>query len=158
MNKKIILAALAAVVLSLNACGKKEEAPKPQAAPTPTSAPITVPPPVVAGVTVGSVTLGNAIGASKKVATASDGFGRKDTIYASIDTTGTGSATLKAKWTFRKGGQESLVKEDKQMIAPTGPATSEFHISKPDGWPVGDYQVEISVDDKPANIKTFTVK
>ena len=134
MNKKYILATLAALILTLNACGKKEEAPKPQSAPAPTSIPAPVPPPAMAGVTVGSITLGNAIGASKKVTQASDSFGKKDTIYASVDTTGSGSATLKAKWTYRKGGQESLVKEDRQTIAPTGPASSEFHISKPDGW------------------------
>ena len=158
MNRKIILATLAALVLTLNACGKKEEAPKPQVAPAPTTVPVPVPPPVMAGVTVGSVTLGNAIGAGMKVSQAADSFGKKDTIYASVDTTGSGTATLKAKWTYRKGGQESLVKEDKQTIAPTGPASSEFHISKPDGWPAGDYQVEIFVDDKSAQSKTFTVK
>ena len=161
MHKKYTLATLAALILTLNACGKKEEAPKPQAAPTQTSAPVSVPPPAppaIAGVTVGSITLGNAIGAGKKVSQASDSFGKKDTIYAVVDTTGAGTATLKAKWTYRKGGQESLVKEDKQTITPTGPASSEFHISKPDGWPAGDYQVEIFVDDKPARSKAFTVK
>ena len=158
MPKKYILGMLAALILTLNACGKKEEARKPESIPAPTSAPASVPPPAVAGVTVGTITLGNAVGAGKKVSQASDSFSKKDTIYASVDTTGSGTATLKAKWTYRKGGQESLVKEDTQTIAPTGPATSEFHISKPDGWPVGDYQVEIFVGDKSAQTKTFTVK
>ena len=158
MNKTYLVATLAALTLTLNACGKKEEAPKPQSAPTQTSAPMSAPPPAMAGVAVGTITLGNAIGASKKVTQASDSFGKKDMIYASIDTTGSGTAMLKAKWTYRKGGQESLVKEDTQTIAPTGPATSEFHISKPDGWPTGDYQVEVFVNDKPASSKTFTVK
>ncbi len=158
MNKKTLLATLAALVLTLNACGKKEDAPKPQVAPAPMSVPAPAPPPVVAGVAVGTITLGKAIDTGKKVSQAADSFATKDTIYASVDTTGSGTATLKAKWTFRKGSQETLVKEDKQTITPTGPATSEFHISKPDGWPVGDYQVELFVDDKPANKKTFTVK
>lgn len=158
MNKKYVFATVAALALTLNACGKKEPAPVPQAAPAPTSVPVPAPPPVMAGVSVGAINLGNAVGAGKKVAFAIDNFGKKDTIFASVDTTGTGTATLKAKWTYRKGGKESLVKEDKQTIAPTGPATSEFHISKPDGWPLGDYQVEISVDDKPAQSKSFTVK
>lgn len=158
MNKKYTLATLAALILTLNACGKKEEAPKPPSAPTQTSAPVSVPPPAAAGVAVGTVTLGNAIGASKKVAQAADSFGKKDTIYASVDTSGSGTATLKAKWIYRKGGQESLVKEDTQTITPTGPATSEFHISKPDGWPAGDYQVEIFMNDKPSQKKAFTVK
>jgi len=158
MHKIYILGTVAALILALNACGKKEEAPKPESIPAPTSAPAPVPSPPTAGVTVVTITLGNAIGADKKVAQAADSFGRKDTIYASVNTTGAGTATLKAKWTYRTNGQETPVKEDTQTIAPTGPASSEFHISKPDGWPAGNYQVEIFVADKSAGTKTFTVK
>ena len=155
MHIKYILVTLAALALTLNACSKKEVAPAPQPTPAPTAP---VPPPVMAGVTVGTITLGNAITASKKVAQAADSFGKKDTIYAAVDTTGSGTAKLSAKWTYRKGGTESLVKEDSQTIAPTGSASSEFHVSKPDGWPTGDYHVEIFMDDKSVGSKTFTVK
>ena len=155
MHIKYVPIMLAALALTLNACGKKEEAPTPQPIPAPTAP---VPPQVIAGVTVGTITLGNAIGASKKVTQAADSFGKKDTIYAAVDTTGAGTAKLRAKWTYRKGSQESLVKEESQTITPTGPASSEFHISKPDGWPTGDYQVEIFVEDKSVGTKAFTVK
>lgn len=155
MHIKYVPIMLAALALTLNACGKKEEAPTPQPIPAPTAP---VPPPVIAGVTVGTITLGNAIGASKKVTQAADSFGKKDTIYAAVDTTGAGTAKLRAKWTYRKGSQDSLVKEESQTITPTGPASSEFHISKPDGWPTGDYQVEIFVEDKSVGTKAFTVK
>lgn len=155
MHTKYILVMLAALALTLNACGKKEVAPAPQPIPAPTAP---VPPPVIAGVTVGTITLGNAIGASKKITQAADSFGKKDTIYVAVDTTGAGSTKLKAKWTYRKGGKESLVNEESQSISPTGPATSEFHISKPDGWPTGDYQVEIFMNDKSVGTKAFTVK
>ncbi len=158
MNKIYILGMLAALSLALTACGKKEEAPKPESIPVPTSAPAPVPSPPIAGVTVLSITLGNAIGADKKVAQAADSFGKKDTIYASVNTTGAGTATLKAKWTYHANGKEAAVKEDTQTIAPSGPASNEFHISKPDGWPAGNYQVEIFVADKSAGTKTFTVK
>jgi hypothetical protein len=158
MIRRILLASLVAALLALNACGKKEEAPKPEAMPAPAPAPAPVPAPPPAGVTASSINVGNAIGADKKVMQASDTFGKKDKIYASVDTAGAGTATLKAKWTYRKGGQEAVVKEDTQTINPTGPATSEFHISKPDGWPPGEYQVEIFLDDKSAGTKTFTVK
>ena len=158
MNKKYILATAAALILTLSACGKKAEAPIPPPAPAPTVAPAPVPPPVMAALAVDAIRLGNAIDSSKKVSQTSDSFGKKDTIYVSVDTTGAGTATLKAKWTFRKGGQSSLVKEDLQTISPSGPASSEFHISKPDGWPAGEYQVEIFLDDKSASSKTFTVK
>ena len=153
MRKIYILGMLAALILALNGCSKKEEAPKPPSIPAPTSVPAPV-----AGVTVLTITLGNAIGADKKVTQDADSFGKKDTIYASVNTTGAGTAPLKAKWTYRTAGQETTVKEDTQTIAPTGPATSEFHVSKPDGWPAGNYQVEIFVADKSAGTKAFTVK
>jgi PBP1b-binding outer membrane lipoprotein LpoB len=152
MKKIYALGMMAALVLALGACSKKEEAPKPQTTPAPTSTPAPT------GVTVLTVTLGNAIGADKKVAQATESFGKKDTIYASVDTTGAGTATLKAKWTYRADGKVAVVKEDAQTINPTGSASSEFHVSKPDGWPAGDYQVEIFVADKAAGAKSFTVK
>jgi len=155
MHKIYVVAMLAGLILALNDCGKKEEAPK---IPAPTSAPAPVPAPSTAGVTVLSINLGNAIGADKKVTQVADSFGNKDTVYASVDTTGAGTASLKAKWTYRTNGQETIVNETTQTIAPTGAASNEFHISKPDGWPAGNYQVEIFVADKSAGTKTFTVK
>src|SRR5262245_12989753 len=160
MNSKCFYAIVTAAVVALAACGKKEEPPKPAATPAP-------PPPVVqapapapmpAGVTVTIISVGKAIGADKKVSAPNETLSKGDTIYASVDTTGAGTATLKAKWTYHKDGKVAVVKEDTQTIVPTGPATSEFHISKPDGWPLGDYQVEVFIDDKPAGAKKFSVK
>ena len=54
--------------------------------------------------------------------------------------------------------RKAPVKEDTATISATGPATSEFHISKPDGWPVGAYQVDITMDGKPAGTKAFKVQ
>ncbi len=153
MRKQYILVVLAALVLTLNACGKKEEPRKVESVPAPTSAPAPT-----TGITVTTITLGTALDADKKVKPVTGSFDRKDTIYAGIDTTGVGTATLKAKWTYRKNGKEALVKEDTLTIAATGPATNELHVSKPDGWPAGDYQVEIFVADKSAGTKAFTVK
>jgi hypothetical protein len=110
------------------------------------------------GVTLSSVTLGKAVGADKKVTAATEVFAKGDTIYASVDTTGSGSATLAAKWTYSKDGKTVPVKEDTASISATGPSTTEFHISKPDGWPVGTYQVEIALDGKTAATKAFKVQ
>ena len=70
MHKKYVLGMLAALVLAVSACGKKEEAAKSP-----------LPPPATVGVTVATIALGNAIGPNKKVTQATDSFGRKDTIY-----------------------------------------------------------------------------
>jgi hypothetical protein len=151
MSSKSLFLILA-VAIALAACGKTEDKPKPVAQPAQ--------PPAVApaGVTAGAISLGKAIGADKKVSAAAEKFAKSDTFYVSIETTGTGSATLKAKWTYHKGGQIAPVKEDSQTIASTGSAASEFHISKPDGWPSGEYQVELFLNDKPIGAKKFMVE
>ena len=159
LSKLRLIAVAAASVLALVACGKKEPAPAPAPTPAPTPvAPAPAPAPVPAGVTVSSVSLGKAVGADKKVTAASDTFAKGDTIYASVDTTGSGSATLAAKWVYTKDGKTVPVKDDTATISATGPATSEFHISKPDGWPVGTYQVDVTLDGKPAATKSFKVQ
>ena len=159
MNKNRVLGALAVLIVALHACGKKEEqAAAPESPPATAPAPAPEPAPAPAGVTVSTITLGNAIADDKKVTQASDSFAKNDTVYAAVETTGAGTATLKARWTYHQDGKEALVNEETQTITATGPATSEFHISKPDGWPAGNYQVAILVDEQPAGTKTFTVK
>ena len=151
---KLCLSLLLSSLLLLLGCSKKEE-PAPPPAPAPAPEPAPAPP---AGVTAGTINVGKSIDADKKIAAPMETFAKGDTIYVTVDTTGSGPATLKAKWTYMKGGQTSVVKEDTQMITATGPATTEFHISNPKGWPPGDYQVEVFVDDKSVGTKTFTVK
>lgn len=109
----------------------------------------------MAAVEVTDVSLGRAIGADKSVTEATDTFAPTDTIYVSVRTEGAAaSATLGARWTFEDG---QVVDESSQTIAPTGPAVTEFHISKPDGWPAGRYEVAISLDGQPAETRSFTV-
>ena len=98
---------------------------------------------------------GSAVGADRKVTTATTTFTPKDTIYASVATTGTGTATIEAKWTYQ-GSQ--TVKDDSKTIAPTGPASTAFSISKPDGWPAGNYKVDISLNGTQVASKDFSVQ
>lgn len=152
MRKLHVLGVLAILALALNGCGKKAETPAPFPGPVSTA------PTPTAGVNVSTVTLGNAIGPMKKVAQPADSFARNDTIYASVDTTGAGTAVLKAKWTYQADGKDVPVREDSQTVTSTGPATSEFHVSKPDGWPTGNYKVEVFVAGNSAGTKTFSVR
>lgn len=140
------LATAMAVVAIGSGCGKK-------APPPPPPAPEPAPPPPVA---LGGVELGRAIGADKKIVAATTVFGVRDTIYASAATTGVAaSATLTAIWTFQTGQR---VDSTSQPIAPTGPANTEFHITKKTAWPVGKYKVAISLDGGPPIETEFEVK
>ena len=157
MRTRILFTLLVSAALALGACGKKDE-PKTTTAPAPAPASKPAPAPIPAGVTVSNVTVGKAIGGDKKVTTATDTFAKGDTMYVSVDTAGSGTAKLDAKWTYRKGDKVALVKEDSMTINAMGPATNEFHVSKPDGWPPGDYEVAVMLDGKPAGTKKLTVK
>ncbi len=143
-------AALGLVVIGLPACKKKEASAPPADAAAP------APAPAEPAFAVQGVEVGKAIGADKRIATPGTTFGRRDTIYASVATEGSApSKTISARWTYQ-GGQ--VVKEQSEAIAPTGPAATEFHISKPKPWPVGKYKVEIAVDGATAGSKDFEIK
>jgi hypothetical protein len=103
---------------------------------------------------VTSVALGRSIGADKMVVEEIGNFGPADTIYASVATEGAGSGTLAARWTFEDG---QVVDESSHPIG-GGAQVSEFHISKPDGWPVGHYEVVILLNGQEADRKGFDVE
>jgi hypothetical protein len=139
--------AVCAVLILAIACKKAEPPPAPKAAPTP-------PPPVAAVVSVSGVDVGSAIGADKRVTTPTSVFKPTDTIYATVTTSGSAPrATITAKFTFEDG---QVVNESTQEVA--GAGVTEFHISKPDGWPAGRYQVEVLLDGKSVTTKSFEVK
>jgi hypothetical protein len=149
-SRRIVWAAgLGLAVAGMASCKKKEPPPPPEAA-APAPAPA---PPAFA---VQGIELGKSIDADKKVTAPATTFGRRDTIYASVATEGAApSKAISAKWTFQDG---QVVKEQSESIAPTGPAATEFHISKKGPWPVGKYKVEVSVDGASAGSKDFEIK
>jgi hypothetical protein len=149
---------LMASIALMFACKKKEPEPAPAPAAETAPAPAPEPTPAVIPFKVTTVSLGKAIGADKTISEPATTFGPKDTIYASVASEGTApSVTVKARWTYGDAGQ--LVSESEQTLAPTGPAVTEFHISKASGWPAGKYKVEISVDGAPAGSpQEFEVK
>jgi hypothetical protein len=107
---------------------------------------------------VTDVELGNAIGPDRRITDEreTDDFAPNETIYAVVETEGAASgSTLTARWTFQDG---QVVDESTQTISPNGPAVTEFHISKPDGFPVGNYQVEILLNGRSVERKDFEVK
>lgn len=131
------------VMVLLAACKKEEPAP----APTPGAESQLV--------EVTGVTLGRAIGPDRRVTEETTTFGPTETIYVSVGTDGVSSgATLSARWTYEDG---QVVDESSQTIAPNGPEVTEFHVSKPDGWPVGKYQVVISLDGVQSGTQDFEV-
>ena len=156
------LAGLLALAVALAACSRSEAPPAPPKSPEslpgveakPPAAP-SAPAAATAHVRVASIALGSALGADKRVASPKANFAPTDTIYASVDTQGwSAPVLLTARWTYEDG---QLVNETSQR-AEAGPATTEFHIAKPDGWPAGSYQIEILADGTSAAVQRFEVR
>jgi hypothetical protein len=145
------------VALTLAACGKKDAPPAPPPAPAPV---VVAPAPdlVNVPVSVKQVVVANQIGADKKAVAPATSFAPADTLYAVVETVGSGKSSVKAVWTFHKGDKSVSVNETTQELTLAGPATNEFHIGKPGGWPVGDYQVEIFLNGASVGVQKFAVK
>jgi hypothetical protein len=136
------LIAAATLAFAVGACKKAP----PPAEPAPPPAPVAV----------ANVSLGKAVDAMKAVLTPATAFGVRDTIYASVATTGVATAaTLTAHWTFENG---QTVESTSQSIAPSGPANTEFHIMKASPWPAGKYKVSVLLNGAVASSKEFEVK
>ncbi|MGH8031967.1 MAG: hypothetical protein ACREO8_06265 [Luteimonas sp.] len=168
MTRKTLNIAIATALLgslALVGCKREpEEAAVPAPAPADTSAapaPMEpAPAPMAATASVSAVDLGNAIGSDMKVTAASTTFTPKDTIYASVTTASSDPAAavpgkLAARWTFQDG---QVVNEESRDYSFAGPGVTEFHISKPDGWPVGKYKLDISLDGASVQSRDFEVK
>ncbi|HWX65980.1 MAG TPA: hypothetical protein VNZ27_06055 [Rhodanobacter sp.] len=172
-RQSLILAASLTAALALSACGKKDESatsvpatpPPAPAATAPAAAPAPTPASTSANgmpasdapvaVTFSSVELGSTVDASNKILASGTSFAPKDTVYASVDTSGSGNATVAAKWSYQDG---QTVHEDSKSLAANGPTTTAFMISKPDGFPAGNYKVDISLNGSQVASKDFSVK
>jgi hypothetical protein len=110
------------------------------------------------GARVTAVTLGTALGADNRVAAGreTNTFQPTDTVYASVATQGraTGS-TLTARWTYEDG---QVVDETTQTISAAGAAVTEFHIAMPDGFPAGQYHLEVLLNGQSIERRSFTVR
>ena len=148
MNARIIPALAVSALLMLSAgCGRRDAdtgASGSSVAKEPTSA-----------LSVKDIDLGNSVNPDKTVADHTGDFKPSETIYVSVETTGSGKGTLKARWTYQEG---QVVDETSQDLTTSGPANTEFHISKASGMPVGHYRVEISLNGAVAGSKEFEVK
>lgn len=119
------------------------------------SRPAASPPATVSALKVVDIEVGRSVAADKTIADKTKSFSPADTIYVAVKTEGSApNATLAARWSY---GDGQRVDESTQTIAPSGPAVTEFHVAKPDGWPAGDYKVEIFLNGASAGTESFRV-
>jgi hypothetical protein len=148
LSVRLPVLALALVALALGGCKRAGES----APASSTSPPVSSP----GMFRVTSVDVGKSIDAGKRVPAPAAEFAPTDTIFASVASEGAApEVRLVARWTYEDG---QLVSEDSQVIAPNGPAATEFHIAKASGFPEGKYKLEVTANGKLAGSREFEVK
>lgn len=83
-------------------------------------------------------------------------FRPRDQVVTRVETRGSGGyATLVATWR-EVGGP--VISESSRSVSPDGADTTEFHVTLPDGWPTGEYEIEIWLDGERAATRAFVVE
>jgi hypothetical protein len=146
MKLRILIFALAALTF-VAGCKKKEE-------PTTTNTPTVN---TTATPSVTALMMASKVDAGNNPTNSTTTFAKTDTIWAVADITGTAVGTpVEARWTH--------VTTNTQINSNTVTATSAgehrlpFFISKPDGWPTGDYRVDILINGNVMKSATFQVQ
>ena len=160
-NKSLNYAVAAALVatLALAGCKKKDETPPPVTV-EPAPAPMTPAPASMATVAVSSVDLGNAVGPDMRVVAPMTSFGKNDTVIAAVSTSTSDPLAsvpgkLSAKWSFQDG---QVINDESKDVNFTGNGVTDFQVAKPDGWPAGNYKIDILLDGQVVQTKEFSVK
>jgi hypothetical protein len=158
------LATVLMTTLLLAACGGGEDAPAPAAgepAPAATAAateeaPAELPPMPTGDFRITSVTLGKAVDDEGQVRQAQDAFAPTDKIFAAVVSVGSSDGlTLAARWTAADG---TVVASAGQSLKPSTPTVTTFSIAQPEPWPVGGYQLEVSINDRVVETRPFLVQ
>ena len=79
-------------------------------------------------------------------------FHPNDTMYVSVLTGGRGAGTITVTWTF--GGR--VIQTLKKKVSYNGQAATDFRFAAADEFPIGDYTIEVVVDEK--TVETRRVK
>ena len=109
-----------------------------------------------AALSVIDIDMGRHVDAEKKIADKTDEFMAKDTIYASVHTSGTANnGAVVGRWTFEDG---SVVDETTNTVTTDGDARTVFSIVKPSGFAKGKYTLHVLIDGKEVRTKDVMVK
>lgn len=100
---------------------------------------------------VADIKLGRSVSADNTVANHTTTFAPNDTVYVSVVTAGTGSGTIRVRWTY----ETRVVGEPTKEVR--GAGATEFHLQNAGGFPPGEYSVEVFLDGQAAGQRSFRV-
>lgn len=103
-----------------------------------------------------AVELGTELDEEGRVPRPQDVFTTVDTIHAAV--VGVGSSpglTLSARWLLEDGTQ---VAKAGQALSPEAPTVTTFSITQPEPWPAGAYRVEVAINERVVETRSFRIE
>jgi hypothetical protein len=101
-----------------------------------------------------SIQLGRSIDPDGAVAANTTSFSPTDTVYVSVHTKGAGSGTIRVKWTMGT----TVLGEPEKQVKHSDVAATEFHLQSANGFPEGDYNVEVFFNGQSVASRAFHVR
>jgi hypothetical protein len=103
---------------------------------------------------VQTIQTGRSLNSDNSVATHTTRFAPKDPMYVSVLTTARGSGTIEVRWSL--GGR--VVHQATKEVSYLEGAATDFRFQAADGFPPGDYTVEVFLDGKSVGTRTLRVE
>ena len=100
-----------------------------------------------------NIQTGRSLNPDRSIASITTLFKPSETIYVSVQTTGTAPGTIGVRWMY----QGRLVDEPVKQVDYDGPASTDFQLQNSGGFPEGDYSVEISINGAAVGTRNFKV-
>jgi len=87
---------------------------------------------------------GKSLNSDHSIGTHAASFHPNDPMYVSVLSNGRGKGTITVTWTFAGRELQKLTKK----VSYNGQAATDFRFVAADGFPVGDYMIDVIVDGK----------
>jgi hypothetical protein len=102
---------------------------------------------------IDAIQLGRSLNPDNTVAVHSTLFKTTDTVYVSILTPEAGSGALGVRWIY----EGRLVDQPTKPVSYRKAMATTFQLQNGNGFPPGDYSVEVLLDGQPVGTRTFHV-
>jgi hypothetical protein len=100
-----------------------------------------------------NIQIGRALNPDRSIASITTLFKPSETIYVSVQTTGSAPGTIGVKWMY----QGRVVDEPVKQVDYDGPDSTAFQIQNSGRFPEGDYSVDIFINGVQVGTRAFKV-
>lgn len=100
-----------------------------------------------------NIQIGRSLNQDNSIASISTLFKPNETIYVSVQTTGTAAGTVGVRWKY----QGRVIDEPVKQISPSGPTSTSFQLQNSGGFPAGDYSVDVLINGEEVGSRNFRV-